>query len=409
MLTIMKFIQLVFFVFITSLIQETFATETSKAGASSKKPLPEVVFKTTMGTYTLELYPEKFPKTVANFLAYVDEGFYNNTLFHRVIPGFVVQGGGFIKGMKKKQNHYPIINESNNGLKNIRGAISMARARDPQSATTQFFINVTHNPSLDFRNNQPGYAVFGKVTEGMGVIDKIIAVPTKTTGNYKDIPQDDVVILSAKLKGSIVVQDEAKETDVAEPDEYIAGEHYIVLDKPVATRDSSKIEVVEMFSYGCPHCYEFEPLIKAWSKKQASKIDFWFFPAVWNESMKLFARAFYTAYYLNIAEKIHMPLFKAVVIEQKNLSKESMMVDFFIQYGIDKKTFTEAFNSTDVANQVKLAEERVDHYKPSGAPEIIVNGKYRIDRMRAGGIKEMLAVADYLINKELITNRIISR
>jgi hypothetical protein len=141
MLTIMKFIQLVFFVFIASLIQETFATETSKAGVSSRKPLPEVVFETTMGTYTLELNPEKAPKTVANFLAYVDEGFYNNTLFHRVIPRFVVQGGGFIKGMKKKENHYPVINESNNGLTNIRGAISMARARDPQSATSQFFIN----------------------------------------------------------------------------------------------------------------------------------------------------------------------------------------------------------------------------------------------------------------------------
>jgi thiol:disulfide interchange protein DsbA len=285
----------------------------------------------------------------------------------------------------------------------------MARARDPQSATTQFFINVTHNPSLDFRSNQPGYAVFGKVTEGMDVIDRIISVPTKTTGNYKDVPKDDVVVLSARLKGSIVVQGEAKETDAAEPDEYTAGEHYIVLDKPVTTRDSRKIEVVEMFSYGCPHCYEFEPLIKEWSKKQTPDIDFWFFPAVWNKSMKLFARAFYTAHHLNITEKIHMPLFKAVVIEQKNLSKESMMADFFIQYGIDKKTFTEAFNSTDVANQVKLAEERVNHYKPAGAPEIIVNGKYRIDRMRAGGIKEMLAVADYLINKERITNGTISR
>ncbi len=404
MLTIMKFIQLVFFVFSASLIQETFATETSIAGASSKTPLPEVVFETTMGTYTLELNPEKAPKTVANFLAYVDKGFYNNTLFHRVIPGFVVQGGGFIKGMKKKQNHYPIKNESNNGLKNIRGAISMARTKDPQSASSQFFINVTHNPSLDFQGNQLGYAVFGKVTEGMDVIDKIIAVPTKTSGNYKDIPQDDVIILSAKLKDSVVVQDEAEETD-----RFTAGEHYFVLDKPVATRDSSKIEVVEMFSYGCPHCYEFEPLIKEWSKKQAHDIDYWSFPAVWNESMKLFARAFYTAHHLNIAKKIHMPLFKAVVIEQKNLSKESMMADFFTQYGIDKKTFTEAFNSTDVINQVKLAEERVSHYKPAGAPEIIVNGKYRIDRMRAGGIKQMLAVADYLINKERDTNGTISR
>jgi len=409
MLTIIKFIPLVFFIFITCLAQGTFANEMSKVGASSKKSLPEVIFETSVGTYTLELYPEKAPKTVANFLAYVNEGFYNNTLFHRVIPGFVVQGGGFVKGMKKKQNHSPIKNESNNGLMNIRGAISMARTQDPQSASSQFFINVTHNPSLDFQSNQPGYAVFGKVTEGMDVFDKIIAVPTKTIGNYKDVPQDDVVILSAKLKGSIVIHGEAKQTDVADSDEYTAGEHYIVLDKPVATRDSSKIEVVEMFSYGCPHCYEFEPLVKEWSNKQTRDIDFWFFPAVWNESMKLFARAFYTAHHLNIAKKIHMPLFRAVVIEQKNLSKETMLADFFTQYGVDKKTFSKAFNSTDVANQVKLAEERVNHYKPAGAPEIIVNGKYRIDRMRAGGIKEMLAVADYLVNKERVTNGTISR
>ena len=208
---------------------------------------------------------------------------------------------------------------------------------------------------------------------------------------------------SSKIQSSMaVVQSEVKETHVAKREEFTAGEHYVVLDKPVATRDSGKIEVVEMFSYGCSHCYEFEPLIKEWSKKQISDIDFWFFPAVWNEPMKLFARAFYAAHQLNIAKKIHLPLFRAIVIEQKNLSKESELADFFAKYGVDKKTFGKVFNSTDVANQVKQAEVRVRHYKPAGAPEIIVNGKYRIDRMRAGGIKEILAVADYLINKERI-------
>jgi cyclophilin family peptidyl-prolyl cis-trans isomerase len=396
MSTITKYTRQLLFVLIISLTQGAIATETSEQGKPTKKPNPEVIFETAMGSYTLELNPEKAPKTVANFLAYVEEGFYNNTLFHRVIPGFVIQGGSFEKGMKKKQNHYPIKNESNNGLMNIRGAISMARTRDPQSATSQFFINVTHNPSLDFQSNQPGYAVFGKVIEGIEVIDKIIAVPTKTSGNYKDVPKDDVVILSAKLKGSTAGQKETVK-------KFTAGVHYVVLDKPVPTRDSEKIEVVEMFSYGCPHCYEFEPLIKEWSEKQSSDIDFWFFPAVWNEPMKLFARAFYTAHHLDIAKKIHLPLFRAVVVEHKNLSKESELADFFGNYGVESKIFTEAFNSTDVANQVKLAEERVSHYKPAGAPEIIVNGKYRIDRMRAGGTKEMLAVADYLVNKERIT------
>lgn len=227
MSTIIKYTRQLLFVLVISLAQGSVATETNEQGTPSKKSHPEVIFETTMGSYTLELNPEKAPKTVANFLVYVDEGFYNNTLFHRVIPGFVIQGGGFEKGMQKKQNHHPIKNESNNGLMNIRGTISMARTRDPKSATSQFFINVTHNPSLDFQSNQPGYTVFGKVTEGIEVIDKIIAMPTKTSGNYKDVPKDDVIILSAKLKGSTVGQRETVK-------EFTAGVHYIVLNKPVA-------------------------------------------------------------------------------------------------------------------------------------------------------------------------------
>lgn len=203
-----------------------------------------------------------------------------------------------------------------------------------------------------------------------------------------------------KLKDSMVVQGEVKENDTSKREEFIAGEHYIVLKKPVATRDSSKIEVVEMFSYGCPHCFEFEPLIKAWGKKQASDTDFWFFPAIWNESMQLFARAFYTAQHLNIADKIHLPLFTAIVIKQKKLSKESELATFFAQYDVDKKSFSKAFSSSEVDNQVKQVKERINHYNPAGVPEIIVNGKYRIDRMHAGGMKKMLAVADYLVNKE---------
>jgi cyclophilin family peptidyl-prolyl cis-trans isomerase/copper(I)-binding protein/cytochrome oxidase Cu insertion factor (SCO1/SenC/PrrC family) len=167
---------------------------------SKKSPAVEVIFETTKGGFALKLNPEKAPKTVTNFLAYVDEGFYNNTLFHRVIPKFVVQGGGLEKGMEKKQTHPPVENESHNGLENSRGTISMARTRDPHSAASQFFINVVHNPSLDFRNNQPGYTVFGKVTDGMDVIDKMVAVLTTSLGGYKDVPKEDIVILSAKRK-----------------------------------------------------------------------------------------------------------------------------------------------------------------------------------------------------------------
>ena len=183
-------------------------------------------------------------------------------------------------------------------------------------------------------------------------------------------------------------------------DKFIAGEHYVVLNKPVATRDKSKVEVVEMFSYGCPHCFEFEPLIKEWVKNKSNNIDFWYFPAVWNQPMELFAKAFYTAHELNILEKIHIPLFTTIVIEQKKLSTENDLANFFTEYGIDNQAFTHAFNSSAVENQAKLAQQHVHSYSPAGVPEIIINGKYRIDRMRAGGLKEMLEVADYLIKKE---------
>ena len=149
---------------------------------------------------------EQRQKTVSNFLAYVDEGFYNNTLFHRVIPKFVAQAGGFEKEMKKKKTHPPIENESHNALKNSRGTISMARTRDPNSATSQFFINVAHNPSLDFQGNKPGYTVFGKVTNGMDVIDKIVTTPTTSSGPHSDVPNEEIVILSAKRKSCCTVQ-----------------------------------------------------------------------------------------------------------------------------------------------------------------------------------------------------------
>ncbi|MCP4267007.1 MAG: hypothetical protein GY777_15795, partial [Candidatus Brocadiaceae bacterium] len=160
----------------------------------------------TMGSFEVKLDPEKAPKTVTNFLSYVDDGFYNNTLFHRIVPEFVVQGGGLKKGMVKKQTHPPVENESHNGLGNSRGTITMARKRDPHSASSQFFINVADNPSLDFRNNRPGYTVFGKVTGGMDIVDKIAAVPTTSIGGYKNVPNEDIFILTAKRKELTVAQ-----------------------------------------------------------------------------------------------------------------------------------------------------------------------------------------------------------
>ena len=158
------------------------------------------VFSTTLGDITIEFYPDKAPITVKNFLAYVDAGFFDGTIFHRVIPGFVIQGGGFTKDMTQKTTESPIKNEADNGLKNNRGTLSMARTNEINSATSQFFINLKDNASLDNNPKSFGYAVFAKVIEGMDVVDKIAAVPTSNHGRYRDVPKEPVIINSAKRK-----------------------------------------------------------------------------------------------------------------------------------------------------------------------------------------------------------------
>jgi cyclophilin family peptidyl-prolyl cis-trans isomerase len=159
---------------------------------------PKVQMETTEGTITIELYPDKAPKSVENFLAYVDEGYYDGTVFHRVIDGFMIQGGGFTGELQKKPSKDAIENEADNGLKNERGAISMARTGDPHSATSQFFINHKDNDFLNHSGKNPrgwGYAVFGKVTDGMEVVDKIATTPTGGKGPFpKDVPQSTIVI-----------------------------------------------------------------------------------------------------------------------------------------------------------------------------------------------------------------------
>jgi peptidyl-prolyl cis-trans isomerase B (cyclophilin B) len=152
------------------------------------------------GTITLELDQEKAPNTVANFLSYVNKGHYNNTIFHRVIPGFMVQGGGMEPGMKEKKGDKPINNEANNGLKNLSYTVAMARTGDPHSATAQFFINVADNGFLNHTAPSQqgwGYAVFGKVVSGTEVVDKIKAVKTSRKGYHDDVPVEDVVIEKA--------------------------------------------------------------------------------------------------------------------------------------------------------------------------------------------------------------------
>ncbi len=164
---------------------------------------PHVVLHTNQGDITLELYPDKAPKTVENFLQYVRDGFYDGTIFHRVISNFMIQGGGYTQDYKRKRTRAPIPNEADNGLSNLRGTIAMARTADPHSATAQFFINVVDNKFLDYRAPTTrgwGYCVFGRVVDGMDVVDKIRRIPTGPAGPFaKDAPRIPVVIERAEI------------------------------------------------------------------------------------------------------------------------------------------------------------------------------------------------------------------
>ncbi|HKC23288.1 MAG TPA: peptidylprolyl isomerase [Thermoanaerobaculia bacterium] len=173
------------------------------AGAGGDVKNPAVVIKTSLGEITVELEPEKAPATVKGFLQYVDDKFYDGTIFHRVISTFMIQGGGFDAGLVKKATRPPVVNEAKNGLTNARGTIAMARTSVPDSATSQFFINVKDNANLDRRDDSPqgaGYCVFGRVTSGMEVVDKIKAVPTGAKGGMNDVPTTPVVIESIRRK-----------------------------------------------------------------------------------------------------------------------------------------------------------------------------------------------------------------
>ena len=164
---------------------------------------PQVELKTNIGTIVIELYPENAPATVQNFIQYVKDGHYNGTIFHRVIPGFMIQGGGFSTSFAEKPTRGPIKNEAGNGIRNGVGMVSMARTADPHSATAQFFINVVDNPGLDFRSATPqgyGYTPFGKVVKGMDVVHKIEKVPTgRGQPPHTDVPVKPVIIESARV------------------------------------------------------------------------------------------------------------------------------------------------------------------------------------------------------------------
>ncbi|MGW8186975.1 MAG: peptidylprolyl isomerase [Desulfobacterales bacterium] len=169
----------------------------SAAAADQAAVNPRVALETSKGRIVIELFPQKAPATVKNFLVYVDAGFYDGTVFHRVIPKFMIQGGGLTADLKKKPTEKPVLNEADNNLKNTRGSVAMARTGDPHSATSQFFINTADNDFLNYREKTPqgwGYAVFGRVTEGMTVVDAISGVKTGNAGMFRDVPVEPVVI-----------------------------------------------------------------------------------------------------------------------------------------------------------------------------------------------------------------------
>jgi peptidyl-prolyl cis-trans isomerase A (cyclophilin A) len=155
-------------------------------------------FETTLGDFTIEFHEKEAPQTVANFLRYIDEGFFDGTIFHRIVPGFVIQGGGFTEDMTQKRTHPTIKNEADNGLKNDRGTLSMARTSDINSATSQFFVNLKDNEFLDHKKGNFGYAVFARVTEGMDVVDKIAAVETGRRRGFDDVPVQPVIMKSVR-------------------------------------------------------------------------------------------------------------------------------------------------------------------------------------------------------------------
>jgi len=191
----------------------------SPSPAASPAPFagPVVALDTSLGKIRIGLDQERSPVSTANFLKYVKAGHYDGTVFHRVIPNFMIQGGGMTPDLKEKPTSPPIRNEARNGVRNLRGSVAMARTNDPNSATAQFFINLKDNPFLDFGMQGAGYAVFGQVLEGMDVVDKIVAVPTKNSGPYQNVPVTPVVIKTAKVEGGAAAKPAAAAPKPASP------------------------------------------------------------------------------------------------------------------------------------------------------------------------------------------------
>lgn len=181
---------------------------------------------------------------------------------------------------------------------------------------------------------------------------------------------------------------------------YVAGTHYTVLETPVRTRDVNKVEVVELFWYGCGHCYNFEPIINQWKTSKPAHVNFYRSPAMWGGPMELHAKAFYAAKALGVLETVHTPLFVTLNVERKKLNTPESIADLFADYGVARDKTLKALTSFGVLSQVRQANARARSYKITGTPEVVVNGKYLVSAKMAGGQKQMLNVVDFLIAKE---------
>lgn len=208
---------------------------------------------------------------------------------------------------------------------------------------------------------------------------------------HKQIKQLLAVLLLAPLAFSAFAQ----------PERYVAGTHYIVLPTPVKTHDPEKIEVVEVFWYGCGHCFRFEPLIESWASSIPADVDFVRFPGMWNDLMKVHAQAFYTAEALGKLEEMHSPIFDAINIKGNRLQNEQQLSAFFAQYGVSEEDFSKTFNSFAVRTKVNQAEAKMREYQVRSTPNMLVNGKYLISTGEAVPTQEeMLEVVNFLVNKE---------
>ncbi|MBT8078087.1 MAG: thiol:disulfide interchange protein DsbA/DsbL [Gammaproteobacteria bacterium] len=178
------------------------------------------------------------------------------------------------------------------------------------------------------------------------------------------------------------------------------GVHYTLLETPVPTRNADRVEIVKAFSYGCPPCFILEHSVAEWPQLRSADVDFWQFPAVWNQPMAIYARAYFAAEELDVLGTMHWPLFNALVVEQRRLSNAAELAGFVATLGVDEDAFLKACMSSAVRDKVSAAKAQVRRYNLASAPEFIVNGKYRVDRVRAGGLEQMLDVVDFLVELE---------